>query len=150
MRRPYLRALKRTASLPSGVLGPVDFWALRLLASCAFSEISVGFSFAFNIGREGCGDGGTGRAAEQVSSLAGREWERTDFVSKRVNGARGCARMAMCAEVAQLVEHRIRNARVDGSSPFFGSPSRLTPHPNRLRVLFSIELVTLTVSRLAV
>src|SRR5262245_41303589 len=33
---PCLRALKRTRSFPSGVLGPVLFWALRRLASICF------------------------------------------------------------------------------------------------------------------
>src|SRR6266481_2101375 len=31
--RPYLRLLRRTAARPSGVDGPVLFWALRRLAS---------------------------------------------------------------------------------------------------------------------
>src|SRR5450755_4637227 len=44
-RRLQVRALKRTASLPSGVLGPVDFRALCWLAACCFSDINISKSF---------------------------------------------------------------------------------------------------------
>src|SRR5258708_36483855 len=38
--RPYLRLLRLTAARPSGVDGPVLFWALRRLASiCRFADM---------------------------------------------------------------------------------------------------------------
>src|SRR5881392_2412937 len=50
--RPYLRLLRLTAARPSGVVGPVLFWALRRLASiCRCDDMAhlrhddcVGFS----------------------------------------------------------------------------------------------------------
>ena len=36
--KPCLRALREARALPSGVLGPVDFWALARLAASRASE----------------------------------------------------------------------------------------------------------------
>jgi len=36
--RPCLRAFCEDLALPSGVLGPVDFWALLLFAVICFSD----------------------------------------------------------------------------------------------------------------
>ena len=38
-KRPWVVALRELLALPSGVLGPVDFWALARLAASFFSEI---------------------------------------------------------------------------------------------------------------
>src|ERR1035438_6004727 len=45
-RRPWTRRLRLDAALPSGVRGPVDFWAFRRLASiCAAVGMRGSFDF---------------------------------------------------------------------------------------------------------
>src|SRR5271165_1454861 len=58
-RIPCLQAFWATAALPSSVLGPVDNWALRRLASICFSEAMVFFS-ASNVADEIVKRGGRG------------------------------------------------------------------------------------------
>ena len=50
---PCWKALRREASLPSSVFGPVDFWALRRFAAICFS-VAIGGSpheFSTDVGK---------------------------------------------------------------------------------------------------
>src|ERR1700683_2987714 len=101
-RRPQVRALKRTAVLPSAVFGPVDCWAFCRLACCCLSEITIR---KFLLGLRGSGPhtrlhdrarmvrkGRIREGAERVSVLVSEGCDGGDLLCWRVT-------VCMCARV---------------------------------------------------